>query len=319
MKHIKIIGAIFSAVTLLSSCLKDKGIHSPDFATNNDIVSVEIPDAAGEIVVKGVDVLPVNETINSIRVRVAAAKPTTSDITVNLALKPSLVTAYNTAHGTSYLDPGGALNGYSFPEGLKVVIPAGKQEGYLKIAVNKAPLGFSAYALGFEIQAGTGFVVNKAYSSIVFAFLVKNVYDGEYLRNGFYFHPNTAVIGPYTDIVNVSTLGAIRCAAPHSVVGGWLLSFDVDQTTNSLINWGHNSVPSPQGGFISGVENPAGVAYAWPTDPSVQPGNNGFVNATYNNKYDPATKTFWMHYGHAVGGNGPATWSRNIYEKLVRQ
>jgi hypothetical protein len=318
MKFIKLITALFASAILLNSCLKDKGIHSADFGSNTDIVSVEIPDAAGEIVVQGVDVLPANETINSIRVRVNATKPTTSDIVVNLVLKPQLVTDYNTAHGTNFLEPGGALNGYTLPDGLKVTIPAGKQEGFLRIAINKPPLGFDAYALGFEIQPGSGFVVNKDFKKIIFAFLVKNKYDGEYLRNGFYFHPNTSVIGPYADRVQVSTLGSIRCAAPHSIVGGWLLSFDVDQATNVLTNWGHNAVPPPQSGFLT-VEQAAGAAYAWPTDPSVQPGTNGYVVSTYNNTYDPATKTFWLHYGHAVGGNGPATWSRVIYDKLVRQ
>ena len=271
MKHFKIAFSLLAFTIFLSSCLKDKGIHSQDFASNTDIVSVEIPDAAGEIIVRGVDVLPVNETINSIRVRVEASKPTKSDVTVTLALRPALVTAYNAAHGTSFIDPGGALNGYTLPDGLKIVIPAGKQEGFLRIAINKAPLGFSAYALGFEIlDAGSGVVVNKQYNKIVFAFLVKNQYDGEYLRDGFYFHPNTAVIGPYRDNVIVSTLGAIRCAAPHAVVGGWLLSFDVDQATNNLVNWGHNAVPSPQSGFLT-VENPTGTTYAWPADPTLQP------------------------------------------------
>jgi hypothetical protein len=319
MKSIKLTTVLIAVSVLLNACLKDKNILSEDIGSNADQVSVEIPDAAGEIIVKGVDVLPTNETITSIRVRVATAKPTTKDIVVNLALKQSLVDTYNSVHSTNFLNPGGSLNGYTLPDGLKVTIPAGKQEGFLKIAINKAPLGFDAYALGFEIQPGTEFVVNQAYKSIVFAFLVKNKYDGEYLRDGFYFHPNTAVIGPYRDIVNVSTLGAIRCAAPHSVVGGWLLSFDVDQSTNALTNWGHNTVPSPQSGFISGAENPGGAVYAWPTDPSVQPGTNGFVNSTYNNTYNPTTRTFWMHYGHLVGGNGPSTWSRNIYDKLVRQ
>jgi Domain of unknown function (DUF1735) len=317
MKFIKLTTALLASVILLNSCLKDKGLAT-EFGSNADIVSVDIPDAAGEIVVQGVDVLPANETINSIRIRVSSAKPTTSDVVVTLALKPALVTAYNTAHGTNFLEPGGALNGYTLPDGLKVTIPAGKQEGFLRIAINKAPLGFDAYALGFEILPGAGFVVNKGFKEIIFAFLVKNKYDGDYLRRGFYFHPNTAVIGPYVDNVVVSTLGAIRCAAPHAVVGGWLLQFDVDQATNVLTNWGHNTVPTPQSGFLT-VENPTATTYAWPTDPSLQPGMGGYNVATYNNTYDPGTKTFWLHYGHAVGGTGPSTWSRVIYDKLVRQ
>ena len=113
MKFIKLATALFASAILLNSCLKDKGL-STEFGSNSDVVSVDIPDAAGEIVVQGVDVLPANETINSIRVRVSSAKPTTSDVVVTLALKPALVTAYNTNHGTNFLEPGGALNGIHF-------------------------------------------------------------------------------------------------------------------------------------------------------------------------------------------------------------
>ena len=65
-------------------------------------------------------------------------------------------------------------------------------------------------------------------------------------------------------------------------------------------------------------DNPGGTNYSSsaPNAPGVAP----WTSAIYNNKYDPATKTFFMHYGYrfAPGVNQNA-YNRQFYEKLVRK
>jgi hypothetical protein len=94
---------------------------------------------------------------------------------------------------------------------------------------------------------------------------------------------------------------------------GYYFWFDVSGT-NTLTNWDCTPQPPPHSGFFT-ADNPGGLAYPGPELPGTAP----YVQTTYNNTYNPATKTFWMHYGYGSGATGPTQWSRNIYEKWVRQ
>jgi len=63
------------------------------------------------------------------------------------------------------------------------------------------------------------------------------------------------------------------------------------------------------------IDNPGNFSYTV----SPLPGQSPYVQSTYNNKYDPATKTFYLHYGcnlSETGITGQNGFSSQIYEKL---
>jgi hypothetical protein len=100
----------------------------------------------------------------------------------------------------------------------------------------------------------------------------------------------------------------------------WFM-FDV-ANDNTLTNWqATHATPGPGGssgssGFMT-LDNPGNTDYS--TSP-VPPGSEPYVKTTYNNTYDPATQTFWMHYGYRAGVLVDQTgYTRQAYEKWVRK
>jgi hypothetical protein len=42
-----------------------------------------------------------------------------------------------------------------------------------------------------------------------------------------------------------------------------------------------------------------------------------YTHQNFNNRYDPVTKTIYLHYGYGSGATGPTGYTRQIYERLV--
>lgn len=136
--------------------------------------------------------------------------------------------------------------------------------------------------------------------------------SGSYHVSGYFFHPTgpralalsktVTQVGPNTYQVN--TLGDLS---------GWGFQFTVD-ASNNLVNWvAFGSTPQqPASGFMT-TDNPGGFAYPGPSFPGTEP----WIHAAYNNKYDPATKTFYMHYGYNGSAVNQFGYDRQIYEQYV--
>jgi len=88
-------------------------------------------------------------------------------------------------------------------------------------------------------------------------------------------------------------------------------SFEVD-SSNRLTNWQtFVGLPAPPAGGFMTADNP-GKTTIYPDT------THGYVSSTYNNTYNPVTRTFYMHYGYSTtGGAGQNTFDRQVYEKWV--
>lgn len=137
-------------------------------------------------------------------------------------------------------------------------------------------------------------------------------FSGLYQSTGYFFHPTSprelSLSKPVTK-VGLSTY--------QTTLGdyGYTFQFSVD-SNNNLTNW----ILLPG----TGIENSGFMTSDNPgefTFPSFQqPGDSPWIHSTYNNTYDSATKTFYVHYGYNTnGGNGEITYTRQGYEKLVFQ
>ncbi len=136
---------------------------------------------------------------------------------------------------------------------------------------------------------------------------------GNYQITGYFFHPTSP-----RAISNAKTIQQIGTNKYQAFLGdlgpqGYSFSFEVD-ASYKLINWQPvNSTPtSPSSNFMTS-DNPGGVPYTV----TPLPGDVPWVHNTYNNTYDPATKTFYMHYGYGVGSTDETGFSRQVYEKWV--
>lgn len=246
-----------------------------------------------------------------------------SSQTVTIQLSSSVITDYNTANGTSYTVL--PSNVFTFDASnpatngaLTVTFAPGEFAKSIKINIDLTALPAAPVksALGFTITNVSGGTIGSTKSAFV-TVGAKNAYEASYSVSGFFFHPTAGRAISSTKAI--TTLSPTRCQAAHSDLAGYFIQFDVS-ATNTLINYAAagSTPPVPASGFMT-TDNPKGQDYSDPSNGGFLPGTPPYTSATYNNTYVPATKTFWMHYGYQSGGNGEATFTRQVYEKWVRQ
>jgi len=255
-------------------------------------------------------VLPSTETINLITIKSfypRSNKPN-NDIQVTLTLMSN---AEITAAGLTPMPAGS----YTIPS-LTLTVPKATGEVKVPVTINKSLLSLTnTYGLGFRITSVSEGVISALANEIIVAMLVKNAYHADYAVNGFFFHPSAP--RPISMTKDLATVGAVRSQAQVGDLTGWEFQFDVSGT--NLTNWssafpGTPPVP-PASGFMT-TDNPGGIDFS--SSAPNNPGTPPWTHATYNNTYNPATQTFYMHYGYGVGSTGPNGWTRQIYERWVR-
>ena len=176
------------------------------------------------------------------------------------------------------------------------------------------------YALGVSIVSvsNTGVAIPSNTSTKVLLVKIKNLYDANYTVTGYFFHPTAASCRAINMTKSLTTVSSKTCSAGLADLEksyGYRFQFDTDPITNKLTSWaipsGNGSPAPPASGFMN-ADNPGS------NNPNYTAAT-GFISKTYNNTYDPANQIYWMHFGYASGGNGQNTWTRQIYEKWVRQ
>jgi hypothetical protein len=178
--------AIFSVVLSVgfTGCLKDKdfdeGRYNINLENAPEVVQL-LGFAPGDILsVINLEYASTDTTFNGVVASLAADQPAVEDITVTLVQNPTLVTDYNTAHGTTYTLLPTAI--YSIPSTLTIKIPKGSREGYVTLKAKPSDIAAGNYALGFSISSisSTNYRISGNFKNVVVALGVKNRYDGVY-------------------------------------------------------------------------------------------------------------------------------------------
>jgi hypothetical protein len=323
MKSLKITVSSLTLVLLLimglGSCKKpaeffDK-INTGSGDANRKTI-VKIVGGENDINLISLDITPTIEEIVLIELQRDANSEADlgSALTVKLVKNATLIADYNTTNGTSLIEL--PLAAYTFPEDISnISFAPGEFIKTVKLRLDKSKLDLSKqYALGIKIaEVGSGAAIGAGKGSALYGLLIKNPYEGDYTTSGFFFHPSAP--RALDDSKYLYTQSATRCLAPLADLynSGYYFAFDVSGT-NTLINWNATPVAPPSSGFFT-ADNPGGIAYPGPEYPGTAP----YVQTTYNNTYNPGSKTFYMHYGYGVGSTSQNGWSRNVYEKWVRQ
>ena len=135
--------------------------------------------------------------------------------------------------------------------------------------------------------------------------------EGTYTDTGYIFHPTSS--RPLMLRKDVYKIGDSTYRTSLADLEGlnYFFTFQVD-ATNHLVNWqADGSTPGATASGFMTSDNPGGFYYYPDT-------THGYTSDVYNNTYDPATGTFYLHYGYGYLG-GQAAFSRQIYEKLRYQ
>jgi hypothetical protein len=148
----------------------------------------------------------------------------------------------------------------------------------------------------------------------MFSFVANNQFAGNYTSTGFLFHPSAprAIDADYA----VTTVDLITNQFPVGDLGGSNYYFNAvtPGAGGALTNYqAAGATPGTTGSGFFTVDAPEGGAYA-SAAPNA-PGTAPWLQTTYNNTYDAANKTYWLHYGYNGGVNA---WTRQIYEKMVK-
>jgi hypothetical protein len=299
-----------------AGCVKKDDFYKKNSNESNRKQVVQII-GADDLIQYARDVKSTNDTFVLIDIR---RYPNTEaelnqPLTVKLVKNPTLIADFNATNGTSFIEL--PANSYTILGDINnITFEAGEAIKEIKISVNQSLLDLTeAYALGFSIaDAGTG-VINTTLKDALYSIGIKNAYEGDYTTSGFVFHPSAP--RALDDSKYLYTVSGTRCLAPLADLypSGYYFWFDVSGT-NTLTNWDCTPVAPPASGFFT-ADNPGAINYSAAAPDA--PGTAPWLQTTYNNTYDPGTKTFWMHYGYGVGSSSQNGWTRNFYEKWVRQ
>jgi hypothetical protein len=174
-RWIGFITATFGLLATLSSCVKDRNPSATDFSGLKDHVTL----VGGGLT---------NFSSNNIRfsgdtasykiiVDLASVNLPTNPVNVTLAVDPSLVTAYNTASGTSFLPlPSDA---YKIAN-TSLTIPAGQQYATTTVDVYKDKVDpAKSYLLTVSIKDASGKLLTSNLNTIYFN-IIGNVIAGDY-------------------------------------------------------------------------------------------------------------------------------------------
>ena len=245
-----------------------------------------------------------------------ATEPAQEDIHVTLVANNTLIDDYNTANGTTYEVP--PSTAFTISNGGVVTIPKGSYTGYLQITFKPSDFLGVNYAVGYTISSiqESGYTISGNLPNGIVAIGIKNDWDGDYAVTGWFFHP--AAGRGINTVKSLSTFGSIRNQGGIGDLGS---PFTFDVVNNTLQNWfaATFSGSFTSSGFMT-LDNPGGVDYSSSTNGGICLEMLIFNSTIYNNTYDPATKTFYMHYGYVANVVADQTgYTRQVYEKWVRQ
>jgi len=159
-----------SLVCFLTSCLKDKNIEEMKYGMKGveNKAIVELPRAS---VTNVLDASNKDTTFNLVRVH--SNVPVSQDVQVTLVPNNTLVTdaGYEVA-------PAGA---YTL-DNLTVTIPAGSQDGYLRITTKTADLAAETYGFGFTISSvsNPSYGIAANFRNTLVVLPIRNKYEGTY-------------------------------------------------------------------------------------------------------------------------------------------
>jgi hypothetical protein len=296
----------------LPSCLKDKGYEDGEYGAIRDTEGqkfVSIPKGAKAANVLAIEAKDEAQAVNLFEVAYDYVNPAENDITVTLQLNNDLLAAYDTNVVALPADA------YTMAS-QTVVIPKGKRlSDAFAISLTTGTLdATTVYGLGFTIVSTSdpAIKIPANLKNVIYAFTVKNKYDGEYTVTGTMVdNANPAITGYFPMRYQLITAGArvaegfdpevwedyfvpITSAGAVSGYGAFspVFTFDANDKIISVVN-------------IYG--QPAGNTRSAELDPSGA------------NMYDPATKTikvkFFMYQPSVIAGVRTAFDWTMVYSK----
>lgn len=184
-----------------TSCVKDHLAVDPSQSTNviefaNSGSIVSSPGAVHPRYASDLGNLPVGDSATFlVNLSYSGAEKTApNDITINLAVDPAALDAYNADDETEYAVP--PASAYRFPS--SVVIKKGEKVQQITVTIIRSPdYNFdTSYALPLKIASVSSGIISGNFGTAIYSFTARNTYDGIYKMEG-----------TMTDVVNSALVG----------------------------------------------------------------------------------------------------------------
>jgi hypothetical protein len=277
MKNKNIIKWVFPVlcVVVLSSCLKNENLQ-PDFSATTPVVELPVASPMGDGSVNSLSTsLTQSDTPStySFYVNYAASSTKATDIKITLGVSPTSIDNYNAAHADD--DPIVIMPASTYSMPTTVTIPAGQRRVEVPITITSKLLDPNfTFGIPVTITDASGEIISKNFGSLVVKVSVKNKYDGKYSYKGYIFREgDPALSGFFKGLTSdLETNGANGLNFPNPVwsngtavggIGG--LTINIDPATNKV-----TMKSKDQAALVN--------------------------NPNYDNRYDPATKTFYLSF-----------------------
>lgn len=186
-KSLRIYTCLVAFAIAGTGCLKDKladdQLTIPDIKSSPSVVEVlGAREPASQMISYAASLISSDKdtTLSLAFVRLAADQPAAEDVQVELELVPALLTTFNTATGSHYVQP--AANLFKFGSGLTVTIPKGSREGGLSFTTKPSALVGPEYAFGVRIKSVSNpkYIISGNHNNAVIIVGVRNKYDANY-------------------------------------------------------------------------------------------------------------------------------------------
>lgn len=302
-KYINVLMGIGIILIAITGCTKTEVVYEGSRPT-----IVSLPQSVVPITVIARDITPAIEEFDLLIVGRNATRPEDlkASLTAKVAKSAQLVTNYNTANGTSFIELPSAA--YTLSDDLNnIVFASGEFVKTIKMKLDKSQLDLSKlYAIGFTLtETGTGAKVGVQKTAL-FSIGVKNQYDGKYQLKGAFYHPASSP-GYSTYTVNVE----MHTTGPNSVKifwnGGYFHPKYNLGNIDAFALQEPNYTIDPTTKKVT-VQNSAVGAVTFYTTPT-----------SYDSRYVSASKTIFARFGYnyAAGGVFDPAANREWTDELI--
>ncbi|MEA5460362.1 DUF1735 domain-containing protein [Arcicella sp. LKC2W] len=265
-RYIKSMKALVLGLVVLATACVPEGKDMIDGIGSN---FVRLPAANEELSLLGVDLVAGDKTTEFLEIirDVNSSSELNNAVSVSLKVDDALITAYNKAHATTFEALPTSL--YKLSE-VDVKMAAGDFSKNVAITFDPTKLDAKkSYALGISVASAGNYKIRNGLGSALFQIIAKNKWHGKYKALGVFTHPTA---GPR----DIDRLKDVVTLTPNSVstelgdLGG------AGYTMTLTVNADNSVTVTPTG--------------ATPN-----------INQSYSkNYYDPATKSFYLHYSYNV-------------------
>lgn len=282
----------FCSGLMLMGCLKDKAYDERTIQSNHGdspkVIEIGLTGTSNRnFATKSLDASSNDTTLTLFPVQLAANEPAQEDINVTVTGSATAVTAYNATQSavTGFVPyvPSTSTQYSIVNTGGIVTIPKGSYSGLLSIKFKSNNFLGANYAIGFTISSvdKPGYLISGNLQNAVVGIAVKNQYDGVYNIRGYHTRGGDPTLTGPTGTFQRSLV----TSGPASI------------TWTGTVPWG-------MGGAVSNLPD------MYQPIITVIAGNklaltsaNGLISIdpAYNNRYDPATKTFYMRWTYPSG------------------